>query len=135
MVVVKVNSYVNLRSTPSTKASSLGTVKLGESVTGCSYAGNGFIECTYKGKTGYVLAKYLKTTSNTGSGTAIPDQKVVKVNEYVSLRQSASTSAKRLAEIPLKAVVTNCTSYGTWVKCDYNGQTGYVLSKYLTNAN
>lgn len=134
MVVVKVDSYVNLRQSASTKSASLGTVKLGKSVTGCTYAGNGFIECDYGSKHGYILAKYLKTTSGLGTGTPIPDQKVCKVNEYVSLRESPSTSALRLKEVPLKAVVRNCVSYGTWVYCEYNGKYGYVLSKYLTNA-
>lgn len=135
MVVVNVGENVSLRKEPKTSADRLARINKGESVTGCVYAGNGFVQCSYGSKTGYVLAKYLKATSPISSGTAIADQKVIKVNEYVSLRESASTSAKRLAEIPLGATVTNCVSYGKWVQCEYKGETGYVLSKYLKNAN
>ena len=132
MVVVNVSDFASLRKEAKSSAARVTTIPLGASVTGCAYVGNGYVSCNYGGKFGYVLAKYLKTTSGE---SPIADQKVVKCNEWVSLRASASSGAARLVKIPLDAVVTNCVSYGSWVKCSYKGKTGYVMAKYLTNAN
>lgn len=57
---------------------------------------------------------------------------VVNCEEWVSLRAQPDTSAERLVEVPLGAVVTECTQVdGKFVECAYAGQTGYILAEYL----
>ena len=59
--------------------------------------------------------------------------KVVKCNEYITLREEPSTSAAALAHIPLGASVDEIhwSENGFWCVA-YRGQTGYALSKYLS---
>ena len=57
---------------------------------------------------------------------------VVNCDEWVSLRKSPSTSADRLKKVPLYEVVTDCEwAENGFVRCTYDGATGYILEKYL----
>ena len=63
-----------------------------------------------------------------------PNMRVVKCKEFVSLRETRSTSAKRLAKVPLGALVLAYPEYGEengFIFCVYHGQEGYILSEYL----
>ena len=135
MQVVKCNTYVSLRASASTSATRLVKVQLGELVTDCESASNGFVKCTFDGQTGYILAKYLQTTSEPADAIVLPNQQVTKCNSWVSLRKYADTSSERLAKIPLGATVRSCVVAGKFVKCTYGGKTGYVLAGYLKNAS
>ena len=58
--------------------------------------------------------------------------KVVNVNNYVNLRESASTSSESLIQIPKDAMVEYTGEQeGDFLKVNYEGKTGYVYSKYL----
>ena len=58
---------------------------------------------------------------------------VVKCNDWVSLRATPSTKAARLAQVPLGARVTDCVAVSdAFTCCTYAGQTGYILSDYLS---
>ncbi len=61
---------------------------------------------------------------------------VVYCKEWVSLREKPSKTSARLAEIPLGAIVYSCreTKNPMFVKCEYEGLTGYVLVGYLKRA-
>ena len=54
-------------------------------------------------------------------------------NEWVSLRQAPSTSARRLATVYLGQQVDAYYYNGTFCYCCYNGIWGYILSEYLGN--
>ena len=57
---------------------------------------------------------------------------VVNCNEWVSLRQRPSTSAKRLVKVSLGAIVDNCQQIDDeWIYVEYDGYSGYILAKYL----
>jgi hypothetical protein len=56
--IVNCESWVTLRSKPSTSASTVTRVPWGETVEAYSYNSQ-FAECTYKGLHGYILLKYL----------------------------------------------------------------------------
>ena len=137
MQVVNCNEYVSLRKTPDTSADRLAKVHLGEFVTNCAEASNGFVYCTWDGKTGYILAKYLKTTPwSTSNEKIIPNQMVCNCSEYVSLRQYPDTNSTRLQKVPLNAIVTGCIRYNDqFVWCTYKKDSGYILAKYLKKAN
>lgn len=60
------------------------------------------------------------------------DMEVVNCEEWVSLRELPSTSAKRLMKVYLGAVVNNCQQFGDeWIYAEYDGRGGYILVKYL----
>lgn len=57
---------------------------------------------------------------------------VVNCKEWVSLREEPRTGARRLAKVPLGAVVTQCQSYGTgWVYAQYEDLDGYIQDQYV----
>lgn len=60
------------------------------------------------------------------------DMEVVNCEEWVSLRELPSTTAKRLMKVYLGAVVNNCQQFGDeWIYAEYDGRGGYILAKYL----
>ena len=62
----------------------------------------------------------------------IGNMEVVNCNEWVSLRDRPSTSAKRLVKVSLGAIVHNCQRVSEdWCYVEYDGYAGYILSKYL----
>jgi outer membrane protein assembly factor BamB len=56
---------------------------------------------------------------------------VVNCEEWVSLRARPDTSSARLAQVPLNAVVSDCSAAGEFVYCRYGRQYGYILAEYL----
>lgn len=57
---------------------------------------------------------------------------VVDCEEWVSLRAEPSTTAARLAMVPLGEPVFDCTeSINGFTYCWYNGYSGYILTEYL----
>ena len=73
--------------------------------------------------------------------------RVVKCRNYVSLRQAPAKTAKVLAKVPLNAIVLYCTTntslftgikykkqVNLFVRCEYEGQEGYILKQYLEPA-
>ena len=62
----------------------------------------------------------------------IGNMEVVNCNEWVSLRDRPSTSAKRLVKVSLGAIVHNCQRISEdWCYAEYDGYAGYILAKYL----
>ena len=62
--------------------------------------------------------------------------KVVNCDEWISLWVSPDYDARRIATIPLGAVILITDDYddGEFVSTRYNGVYGYVLKKYLDDA-
>ena len=57
---------------------------------------------------------------------------VTKCSEWVSLRQSADKKSKRLATVYLGELVSQCVEVENgFIRCNYLGKTGYILSQYL----
>lgn len=128
-----INAETNLRRTPKSNESNVITrVPDGEAVTVIGESGN-FYRIEYDGKTGYVFKKYVdKGGSSSGStftATGYPYDTVCI--EAVNLRKSSSTSAKKLASIPVGGKVTVLALNGTWAKVTYNGTTGWCKKDYL----
>lgn len=127
LVVTGCEEWVSLRKTASTKAQRLTKIPLGKSVYYLSEADDGFCHVIYGGKYGYVLKKYL-----TYDGTSV--RYVTGCEEWISLREKASTKSDRLAKIPLGKMV-HYTCMGAdeefaWV--NYGNKGGYALEKYLS---
>lgn len=66
-----------------------------------------------------------------------PNMQVVNCKEYVSLRETRSTSSARLEKVPLGALVLAFPEYGQengFIYCFYHDQEGYILAEYLQAA-
>ena len=75
-------------------------------------------------------------TALAASAEDLGAMQVVNCKQWVSLRKSPSTSARRLEKVPLGAIVTDChPARGGFTQATYNGKTGYILSKYLAPAD
>ncbi len=72
---------------------------------------------------------------------------VVNCREYVSLREGPYKTASQLAKVPLGDIVLYCTTnqrlyaytpykaqIPLFIRCEYDGQEGYILKKYLKKA-
>lgn len=137
MFVVNCNEWISLRSTPSTSASVIAYIPYGASVGYIEPASNGFYKINYNGKIGYALYQYLsdyQPARKTAPVTQQPNTyyRVVNCREWISLRSTPSTSAPKLAEIPLGATVQFIsTASNGFYKVSYNGLIGYALASYL----
>ncbi|MBQ6595705.1 MAG: SH3 domain-containing protein [Clostridia bacterium] len=133
MMVVNVNEFVTLRSYPSTKASAVTRVSKGQ-IVDAYYYDSTWMHCYYNGMEGFILSKYLSGSYYGGysaSGSYLGAKQVVKCKEWVSLRATPSSSATRLAYVPLGAYVDAYTYDSRWYYCCYKGQYGYILAYYL----
>lgn len=148
--VVDCNEYVTLRRYADTGAASVARVYKGESVEAYYYNGT-FCECYYNGIHGYILSQYLADEPYGGTpvspyyysdqpagansyyvpGEPMGSMRVVNCDEWVSLREYASTNAPRIAKVPLGAVVEATWYNYSFAECEYHGATGYILLKYL----
>ena len=136
MNVVNCSSWVSLRSEPSTSSARLCEVPLGATVSDCDTAANGFIKCTYNGETGYIMASYLDQWLEPNPGyeedNRLDDMQVTNCKEWVSLRSGPSSHNQQIAKVPLGTVLTDCyEAEDGYVWCNYNGQGGYISSRYL----
>ena len=62
----------------------------------------------------------------------IGNMEVINCNEWVSLREKPSTSAKRLVKVSLGAIVSSCEQFSDdWIYAEYDGYGGYILAEYL----
>lgn len=122
------NEYITLRSAPSTSASELAKIPLGQAVGYIETADNGFYKISYDGKIGYALASYLSQGEQSTAKTA----KVVNAKEFITLRSSPSTSASEITKIPAGAYVTYIgPAENGFYEIEYNGLRGYGLQSYL----
>ena len=146
-MVVNCSEWVSMRESPDSSSKQLTRVPLGAIVTSCvAYMGS-FVYCEYKGYKGYISTTYLKNANYSASkqdqsvveknaGKYPPingPMVVVNCNEWVTLREKASTAAARLARVPLGAQVTGCVQVSdTFIYCSYGGLWGYILAENLS---
>ncbi len=61
--------------------------------------------------------------------------RVVHCKEWVSLREGPRKTYNRIMKVPLDAIVMNCRyEKKGFVKCEYQGEEGYIMLKYLEPA-
>lgn len=132
--VVNCRDWVTLRSRPSTSAGTVDRVPLGARVE-AYYYNSQFTECYYAGQHGYILSTYLSNgssqSSSSSSSSYLGKKYIVNCREFVTLRRYASTSAPTVTKVALGQVVDAYYYNGTFCRCFYNGQEGYILSQYL----
>lgn len=136
---------VNIRAKASADADVIGTLIAGYSITRTSDS-NGWSKVNYDGQAGYIKSDYLTTTkpqaaenNNTSSSSSSSKSDIEEVNETVyatagvNIRAKASADADKIGTLVAGGSITRTgkTSSG-WSRVDYDGQTGYIKSDYLT---
>ncbi|MEG1513357.1 MAG: VanW family protein [Clostridia bacterium] len=123
--VYRCKEYINLRKTASTSSKSIAQIPLDATVLVLKTGGK-LHKVKYDGLAGYVNSAYVK---------AVPKDRIRKVdncNEYISLREQPSSTAKRLAKLRLGTLVLYLGDADNgFTKVQHESQTGYALRKYL----
>ena len=128
MAVSSSDSYADLLDKPIGNASHSISLPNGTRVIFIARAENGFFKASYEGTIGYIQSDKLFGLQP----KQVEDAIVINCNSYISLRSQPMTSAKRIREIPLGAEVKNFGPVGNGMSyVYYNGQYGFVLTKYL----
>ena len=137
--VVGCEEFITLREEPSTSAKRIVQIPLGALVTCYEYTENGFARVYYGGCFGFVQSRYLyEVNPETGGEWRIP-MYVANCNEFISLREDASTSSDCMQRIPLGAQVEcylrTVDGPQPMENVGYPGSEGmlrgYALSRYL----
>ena len=137
LYVVNCNESITLRVSDSTNAKEIKQIPLGAAVSFMENAANGFYKISYNGSIGYALASYLSVdpynhyVASTKAST-VWSGKVVRCNEYITLRRTPSTKGEEITKIPLGAIVTVYSGADNgFYYIDYDGFEGYALAGYI----
>ena len=137
LYVVNCNESITLRVSDSTNAKEIKQIPLGAAVSFMENAANGFYKVSYNGSTGYALASYLSVdpydhyVASTKAST-VWSGKVVRCNEYITLRRTPSTKGEEITKIPLGSIVTVYSGADNgFYYIYYDGFEGYALAGYI----
>ena len=137
LYVVNCNESITLRVSDSTNAKEIRQIPLGAAVSFMENAANGFYKVSYNGSTGYALASYLSVdpydhyVASTTART-VWSGKVVRCNEYITLRRTPSTKGEEITKIPLGSIVTVYSGADNgFYYINYDGFEGYALAGYI----
>ena len=135
---------LNLRAAMNSGARILGTIPQNTVITVLE-KGASWCKTVYNGQTGYVMAKFLAylNEAEASSSTAPPETvqnvpygeaiaRVTTPSGSLNLRFSASDTARVLCTIPQNTQIQILERGNLWCKVTYNGETGYVMTKFLT---
>ena len=127
---------LNLRDQPSLQGNILGSYKTGTAVSVIS-RGNGWYKVSVDGQTGYMSSLYLTGNAsggNSGSTSGYHKTGTVKnpgANQVLLLRETASTDARVLGYYRNGTSVQLLGESGSFYKVNVNGQSGYMMKKYI----
>ena len=138
LYVVNCNESITLRTADSTSSKEIRQIPLGAAVSFMENASNGFYKVSYNGSTGYALASYLSVdpydhyVASTTAADLTWRGKVVRCNEFITLRKTPSTKGEELIKIPLGAIVTVYSGADNgFYYINYGGIEGYALASYI----
>lgn len=138
LYVVNCNESITLRTADSTSAKEIRQIPLGAAVSFMENAENGFYKVSYNGSTGYALASYLSVdpydhyVASTTAADLSWRGKVVRCNEFITLRKTPSTKGEELIKIPVGAIVTVYSGADNgFYYINYGGIEGYALASYI----
>ena len=117
-----------LRKEASVSSEALGYYRNGKTVTLLARQGDWY-KVSVDGKTGYMMAKYLKVTGELHSGSA----RVFNANggRYVNFRSHASLSASVIGTVPVGTTVKVLEKTTDWTKVEVDGKVGYISTWFL----
>ena len=147
-----IGGKLNMRASNTTSARVLAQIP-SDTVIAVLEQKDGWVRTSYGKHTGWVMTRYLTflpqdaekpdddTSTPTPTPTVTPDAgtsqpsttvKAVVIGGKLNMREKESTDANVLTRIPEGASVTVEKRGNTWSKVQYNGQSGYVMSRYLS---
>lgn len=125
--VVNVKSSVNLREGPSTSSAILTSVPKDMAVQATGEVTDNFMRVEYNGMTGYIHSDYLAKAKAAEIWLT-----VVNCNTSVSLRETASKKAEKLADVALGEKVRSLGhEENGFLEVEYGELRGFVLKEYL----
>lgn len=141
-VVATHSGALNMRLQPSLSSSILTTIPQFAAVSISAY-GNGWCAVKYNGYEGYVMTRYLSfdmqhNPPSSKEETQLPNSdsgKVMWVQTQtgdLNLRTEPNVTAQVITTIPNHAQVTLSAWGAEWSAVTYQGNTGYVMSYFLT---
>lgn len=140
---VTAKETVNLRSLPTTDSDVVATLKNGEFIQRTAYSNKGWSRLEYNGNAVYAISSYL-TTDNTSTSDTKPDNNSGMLFETVEEQVTAKSETNlRNAPTTVNSEIIYTLKNGEyiwrigvsnngWSKLEYNGQTVYAISSYLT---
>lgn len=141
---VTAKEYVNLRVLPTTESESVGQLKSGDFLERTAVSNKGWSRLTYNGQTVYAKTSLLSnevveqtkpsTPPASSDGYTSVDEQVTAKNE-TNLRTKPTTGeGSEVVHKLLKGEYVRRIGVHTngWSKLEYNGQTVYAVSSYLT---
>lgn len=141
---VTAKEYVNLRVLPTTDSDSVGRLNSGEFLERTAVSNKGWSRLIYNGKTVYAVTSYLNnevvtpttpTTPPTGSDgyTSVDEQVTAKEKTNLRTKPTTGEGSEVVYELPKGEYVRRIGVHTNgWSKLEYNGQTVYAISSYLT---
>lgn len=127
LCVTNCESWVSLRQAPQKNSKRLEKLPKGSTVIVDAKATNGFYKVKYGNTYGYVLSQYLEEQSLA--------MRIGNCSQYVTMREQPSTNSKEITKIDKDELVLRVsTAENGFFQVYYNGEMGYVLSKYLLGA-
>ncbi|PEC20843.1 SH3 domain-containing protein [Bacillus cereus] len=96
---------------------------------------NGWFKVNYQGKTGYVSSEFVKFVKG---GTATPEQPSQAIGDYyinaaaLNVRSGEGTNYRIIGALPQGQKVQVISENSGWSKINYNGQTGYIGTRFLS---
>lgn len=123
---------LNLRQEPSLDAKVLDYYRNGTQVTILKSGATWHKVQVSDGKVGYMMAKFLKTTGETGE-TQPFEAKLINVNggSYVNFRKGPSLQSGVIARLPVGNTVTVIEHGTDWCKVNVDGVVGYVSTWFM----
>ena len=117
-----------LRSEPSIESKALGYYRNGKIITLLGKTGDWY-KVSVDGKTGYMMAKFLKVKQDVASGTA----KVYNPNgnDFVNFRNGPSLNAKVIDTVPVGTNIKVIEKGTDWTKAEFDGVVGYISTWFL----
>lgn len=144
---VTAKEVTNLRTGATTKSDIVISLKNGETVTRVGIGSNGWSKLQYNGQTVYAITSYLttdlapKTPTETtpakdivAGHTFTPKSDSVTAKEEVNLRTLPTTDSEIVGKLLSgEFLQRTAVSDKGWSRLNYNGQTVYAVTSYLSN--
>jgi uncharacterized protein YgiM (DUF1202 family) len=116
---------LNVRQAPSSSAQHLATISRGASIKTLAFL-NDWLEIEFNGKTAYVAAKYVDLVY-------VSKGHYAKVNaDLLNVRSAPYTGASLFGQLNLDGQVWVEGQQQNWSQIRFNGNRGYVASRYIT---
>lgn len=139
---VTAKDEVNLRSLPTTDSEIVGKLVSGTFVNRTAVSDKGWSRLTYNGKTVYAVTSYLsnEVVSTEPDAPELPSDGFSPVNEQVTAKEETNLRTKPSTQDSEVVHLLKHGEYVTrigvhsngWSKLQYNGQTVYAITSYLT---